>query len=132
MLIRGCVQCSAQPRAFILLKRCGVEGVNRSLVMSKLDYEKSEDGRRDAQCTACHGLCEQHQGQAGEGLSRLDRQSGHIPLPKLLKSIKVVWHMDMEEHMAMTKPNCAGCLQRKRNPDRPSCLCQKSSTKRRP
>ena len=58
-----------------------------------------------------------------KGLRRLHRQFGHCPQTKFLhflKSTKVKWQKELEEDLEEIMGNCVGCLQRRRNPDRPA------------
>ena len=58
-----------------------------------------------------------------KGLRRLHRQFGHCPQPKFLhflRSTKIKWHKELEEDLEEIMGNCVGCLQRRRNPDRPA------------
>jgi hypothetical protein len=50
-----------------------------------------------------------------KGLRRLHRQ-----FIQFLRSTKVKWHRELQEDLEEIMGNCAGCLQRRRNPDRPA------------
>ena len=58
-----------------------------------------------------------------KGMRRIHRQFGHIPKSaflSFLRSTRVKWHPEMEQDLEEIMENCAGCLMRKRNPDKPA------------
>merc|ERR1711888_199650 len=66
-----------------------------------------------------------------KALVKLHRQFGHTPEEKFVDLLKTaefvdllknagVWHPDMKQHLDKIRAGCVGCLQRRRNPDRPA------------
>ena len=57
-----------------------------------------------------------------KGLVKIHKQFGHQPEEKFISLLKNagVWKEDMKGHLEKIMTGCVGCLQRRRNPDRPA------------